>query len=1148
MRVVHKLRYEHYFSRIKKRIRSFFILTVLAVVLFSAGTILKNIALNQIKDRLHSTLSYTRLYLTSFPPALVMEDVRSVSSSPFFSAEKVLVKISLKSLFSREKPFDVFIEHPVLSIYQASQPSGDKPLEFNLALPFVLDRGLIRNGELYYWGEKTRLQSRGIDALFTQEGEAISLKAEISDNWIDLGDDWPRIEGRIDLALEGDGEEIRVDKLRITGPYGVVKADGQVLEPLDPVIQLRTSYNLKIPFVTSLIKLPFDWEGRGTGKGILTRNQGQIDFQGDFTSKDLILSDVVMGNSQGRIRFNQTTGGSVELNFRKQGLANEYLKIDFNGNRLTGAARGVYLDPIMNFLQLPWPVTSPAWGEFSIRDQKLSADIEFRDELVQTEPERFPFAGQVHLEWDGRELVTFSSQNLNSTFASLAMEGNLVTEKSLDISIQGDLKDGIQARRFTELILQKEFLVPELRGEGHAELHIFGDFFYPQLKANFTVAAAGFDNFNADHVYGEVELIREDFFGRFDVDDPAFKGRIGLFSNIQETKVEIWVDRGRIETILPPMDILLPIQGEAEGHFEYRELDQQIEFTGSFSGKSIIFAGQELTDVSGKIIADENLVDFPELQFGLHEGRVQGAIYLEPISLGFNIDLKAQDIDLSTFNPQLQGQGSIELRGKGTFGQDVISGNYVIENLLFLPFQPTRSQGEVKLDYVDEILNIEAKGSFFPGDNMYTISLGISLQEDSMEGEITGAFQNMDLLLPWQGAKGQIDYLINLQGSRITPQIKGAIDVKGSLLPFPNFAHALRDFSGLLFVDNGHLSIRSFQGKFGGGDVSGSGSLHLGLNGIETIDVRAEAKDMSLALLERTAARAEGNIRLLQNEEQFVLEGDFLVNRLSWRREITEKFFFSSSALQQPRREPTYFDDMTLNIRLRADDNAWMDNALGRVQGRFDLTLTGNVYNPVVLGDIEVLDGTVDFQDRRFQVLNGRVSFINPATIDPYISFRGETFVKDYRVTITLDGLLDNLNPEFTSSPPLPPEDVLALIALGEAFQRSYHYDQAMSQGTASLLSFTLSEDAKRRAQRIFAVDQFRIDPFVMGSSSEVTARLTVGKRISRNFFILYATNLSTERRDIVRIELEISRDLSLVGIRDEDGRLSFDVKIHKRF
>jgi hypothetical protein len=53
---------------------------------------------------------------------------------------------------------------------------------------------------------------------------------------------------------------------------------------------------------------------------------------------------------------------------------------------------------------------------------------------------------------------------------------------------------------------------------------------------------------------------------------------------------------------------------------------------------------------------------------------------------------------------------------------------------------------------------------------------------------------------------------------------------------------------------------------------------------------------------------------------------------------------------------------------------------------------------------------------------------------------------------------------------------------------------------------------------------------------------------ISRNFTLLYSTNLSTQREELVRLEWELTDDLSVVGIRDEQGRLSIDVKIHKRF
>jgi translocation and assembly module TamB len=102
--------------------------------------------------------------------------------------------------------------------------------------------------------------------------------------------------------------------------------------------------------------------------------------------------------------------------------------------------------------------------------------------------------------------------------------------------------------------------------------------------------------------------------------------------------------------------------------------------------------------------------------------------------------------------------------------------------------------------------------------------------------------------------------------------------------------------------------------------------------------------------------------------------------------------------------------------------------------------------------------------------------------------------------------------------------------------------------GTGSLLSLQLMEQAKKRAEKLFALDSLRIDPFVLGASTEMTARLTVGKKISRNIILLYSTNLTSQREDLIRLEWDFSQSFALVAVRDERGRLSLDVKVRKRF
>jgi hypothetical protein len=64
-----------------------------------------------------------------------------------------------------------------------------------------------------------------------------------------------------------------------------------------------------------------------------------------------------------------------------------------------------------------------------------------------------------------------------------------------------------------------------------------------------------------------------------------------------------------------------------------------------------------------------------------------------------------------------------------------------------------------------------------------------------------------------------------------------------------------------------------------------------------------------------------------------------------------------------------------------------------------------------------------------------------------------------------------------------------------------------------------------------------------------------VGKKISQNLLFIYSTILASstvmsviDEYPIFRMEWDISRRFSLVGGRDDRGRLGFDVKFRKRF
>jgi len=1132
--------------RIKKRLKSLITLCLALLILVAAGIILKNIFLSQIKREIQSSFEYAHLHLSIFPPTLILEKAKTFSQTPFFSAERILVKIAYKSLLTRGRPFNVLIEHPVLRFEEDAVKKEKKKSRFSL--PFAVEEGRVKEGEFYFWGKRLRFESRGIDAQFMLMKNRLSVQAEAAESVFSPSPTWPKVEGKVKLSLEGRGREIFLEEVKVEGSDFTVDGQGRFPDFPNPELSLKMNYRTKTPFIVKFLRLPFDAQGEARGEGTLTRSEEGLAFKGNFSSSNMVLNKVTMGEVKGIIDLKQGGIQTVEFNLQKKSLPGEYVRVHIGAGKVEGTVQCFFLDPIINLISIPWPVASPAWGNFTLDRDSLRGEGEFRELGLRTEPGRYLFSGPFKFHWDKKSECTFYSPQLGSPFARVELNGKLNIPKNIDLEIKGEVIDVSQARQFTSLILNKKFGFPEIRGRGSANFRIFGEFASPQIQAKFSLSPGGFAKFDVNSVAGEFEVIRNGLFGRFDIDDPFMKGKIGLISNPEEVNTDIRLSRGFAERILPNLGIVFPLQGEASGSFEVKQKNKDIQVSGSFSSQRLLLAGQNLSDASGKLEWKQGALSLSELQFIWHQGRIRGFTLVRPLSQRFDIDLQGEGVDVSFLYQGLKGALSFDLKGKNVSDQEKATGPFEVKDLQHPLFQRMEAKGEAKLGYSAGKFTFELKGNFLPGENEFSASVVLPMSEDRISAEFRGRFNNLNLLLPWKGILGSVNYLAELRGQKASPQVKAAIDFQGPVFPLPGFAHALRDYSGLMFFENNQLSIRSFQAKLGSGDVQGYGKLSLGKGQVESMDVKFDGKNMLLSPLERTKALADGSLNFIKDSERFVLKGDFSVQRLSWQREINEKLAFASSPYYQSERAPSFFDNLSLDIRLKADDNAWLENSLGRIKGRFDLNVIGNIKAPVIIGDIEALDGDVYFQDRKFKVLRGRLSFSNPSTIEPYISFKGETYVKNYRVTFSLDGLLNRLNPEFTSSPPLPPEDVLALLALGESFQRTYSYDTSTQLSTASLVSFQLSEEAKKRAEGLFIIDRFRIDPFVMGSSAEMSARLTVGKKLSRNFFVLYSTNLTSQREEITRLEWEISGDFSIVGTRDEKGQLSFDVKIHKRF
>ena len=173
--------------------------------------------------------------------------------------------------------------------------------------------------------------------------------------------------------------------------------------------------------------------------------------------------------------------------------------------------------------------------------------------------------------------------------------------------------------------------------------------------------------------------------------------------------------------------------------------------------------------------------------------------------------------------------------------------------------------------------------------------------------------------------------------------------------------------------------------------------------------------------------------------------------------------------------------------------------------------------------------------------------------IDPTIDLDATARVENYDITIGLHGTPNKLNITYRSEPPLAQQDVIALLTLGRTQEEQSMYSQQQQNlGTNStnnaLLGGALNATVSSRVEKLFGVGSVKIDPTYIGTLGNSTARVTVEQQVARNVILTYATNVNSTAQQLIQAQIDISHNVSIVAVRDENGVFSTVVKVHKRY
>ena len=162
---------------------------------------------------------------------------------------------------------------------------------------------------------------------------------------------------------------------------------------------------------------------------------------------------------------------------------------------------------------------------------------------------------------------------------------------------------------------------------------------------------------------------------------------------------------------------------------------------------------------------------------------------------------------------------------------------------------------------------------------------------------------------------------------------------------------------------------------------------------------------------EGLSSSADASLSLSGTMKSALLSGDIVINRLGVNQQFDLAAYLIKGLRGTRRRKSNRRSArVRLDVHVTSTPELQVQTTVTRLSGNLDLRLRGSAFRPVVLGRVDLLDGSVDFNGTKYRLERGDITFTNPVRIDPTLDMELTTRVRDYDLTLGFHGPIDRLN------------------------------------------------------------------------------------------------------------------------------------------
>lgn len=407
-------------------------------------------------------------------------------------------------------------------------------------------------------------------------------------------------------------------------------------------------------------------------------------------------------------------------------------------------------------------------------------------------------------------------------------------------------------------------------------------------------------------------------------------------------------------------------------------------------------------------------------------------------------------------------------------------------------------------------------------------------------------------------ASGTVNVDAGVRGALDMPQVTGRLEVQNAALNHADVPNGLANANGVILFSGDRATIQSLAGETGGGKVQITGFATYG-GGAPAFGVHAEAEGVRVRYPEGVSTVANATLNLTGTAKRSMLSGTITILRSGFNVQSDFSTMLAKSAepVRTPSAQSGFLDGLNFDVTIESAPDVQFESSLAQgIEADVGLRLRGTPTNPALLGRIHISQGQILFFGTKYTIDQGSISFFNPVKVDPILDIDLETRARGIDITLAVTGPLNRLNVTPRSDPPLQFNEIVALLATGETPSSNPNLSgvqqsvtpQPFQQSGSALLGQVLSSPVSGRLQRFFGISKVRIDPTLPGITNNPQARLTIEQQVTPDVTFTYTTNVANANPQVVSVEWSVSKQFSVLAMREENGMFGLDFFYKRRF